>query len=152
MNHLKTKLLECTIGQIEDICTLEVQCFDDGAWSHKIIQDTMQVPSKKVLCLKDEYSNIGYIIIQVLENEGDIERIGIVKKYRQRGLGEYLLKKTLDKYHLVKCFLDVNANNIAAVSLYKKCGFSLIQRRKQYYSDGSDALIMEWMMEEHEIK
>lgn len=41
--------------------------------------------------------------------------------------------------------LEVHPENIGAVALYKKMGFILFHRRKQYYSDGADALVMKWV-------
>ena len=38
--------------------------------------------------------------------------------------------------------LEVRISNHAAIALYEKCGFSRAIVRKNYYSDGEDALLM----------
>jgi ribosomal-protein-alanine N-acetyltransferase len=39
-------------------------------------------------------------------------------------------------------FLEVATGNIAALALYRRAGFAEVGRRRRYYSDGSDALVM----------
>lgn len=38
--------------------------------------------------------------------------------------------------------LEVRAKNSAAVALYEGLGFTLVGRRKRYYPDSEDALLM----------
>lgn len=38
--------------------------------------------------------------------------------------------------------LEVRAGNAAAVALYRRLGFEEVGRRRRYYADGSDALLM----------
>ena len=38
--------------------------------------------------------------------------------------------------------LEVRASNMAAVALYEQLGFQHVGRRKGYYADGEDALLM----------
>ena len=40
--------------------------------------------------------------------------------------------------------LEVHAENLKAIALYKKMGFGLLRIRKEYYSDRADALVMSW--------
>ena len=42
-----------------------------------------------------------------------------------------------------KSFLEVSDRNIAAQKLYRAAGYRDAGRRSRYYSDGSDAVIME---------
>ena len=39
-------------------------------------------------------------------------------------------------------FLEVSTRNPAARGLYQQLGFQQVGRRKGYYADGSDALVM----------
>ncbi|WP_431272740.1 hypothetical protein [Dankookia sp. P2] len=39
-------------------------------------------------------------------------------------------------------FLEVAAGNAAARGLYQGLGFAEVSRRRRYYPDGSDALVM----------
>ena len=64
---------------------------------------------------------------------------------RGQKLGQKLLSealKELEQNGFREFFLEVEAQNIVAQNLYLKNGFKLIHRKKKFYSDGQDALIM----------
>src|SRR5438552_15787068 len=55
-----------------------------------------------------------------------IQNLGVLPAYRGRGLGSALLLKALDgfrSYGLGRAFLEVTAQNTAAVALYRRLGF-----------------------------
>lgn len=57
---------------------------------------------------------------------GSIQNLGVLPAYRGRGLGTALLLKALDgfrSYGLGRAFLEVTAQNAAAVELYRRLGF-----------------------------
>ena len=57
---------------------------------------------------------------------GAIQNIGVVPAYRGLGLGEALLLKALHEFQAVgmrRAYLEVTAQNTAAVKLYRKHGF-----------------------------
>lgn len=63
------------------------------------------------------------------------------KTYQGHGLGSQLLAD-LD-YVDFPIFLEVRASNTPAQALYKKWGFDIIGKRKQYYHEPvEDAIIM----------
>jgi ribosomal-protein-alanine N-acetyltransferase len=41
-----------------------------------------------------------------------------------------------------QAFLEVSASNGAAMSLYRRLGFTVDAERKKYYNDGNDAILM----------
>ena len=43
--------------------------------------------------------------------------------------------------------LEVNSQNYNAIKLYEKQGFKQISKRKAYYSDGNDALVLQKLLE-----
>jgi len=47
------------------------------------------------------------------------------------------------KENAQKMFLEVDSRNRPAIALYQAAGFHQKGMRKAYYSDGSDALIMQ---------
>lgn len=64
---------------------------------------------------------------------------------RGRGLGELLLRATLDKLKQRggrEIFLEVRESNQVARRLYARCGFEKIARRKEYYDDSESAVVM----------
>ena len=73
----------------------------------------------------------------------DIVNIVVDPLYRNLGIAISLIESIEKNYpgceHL---FLEVRADNIPAISLYKKMSFLEINRRENYYGD-VDALVME---------
>ena len=67
-----------------------------------------------------------------------------MKKSEQgKGYGGLLLEKIMEMFQKYSCaYLEVRETNTIAQKLYKKYGFSILYRRKGYYSDGEDALVM----------
>lgn len=102
--------------------------------------------------LNQEYANIlVYIeddkVIGFLEYEEhfeitDIINIAVSFKYQNKGIGATLINYLYNNTKGNKIMLEVKENNLNALNLYKKCGFTEIHRRKKYYND-CDAIIME---------
>ena len=87
-----------------------------------------------------EKEKIGYLEYQINYETLDITDFFIEENYRKKGYGTLLLKE-LEKEKIEKIMLEVNNENIPALNLYKKSGFTIINVRKNYYKD-KDALIM----------
>jgi ribosomal protein S18 acetylase RimI-like enzyme len=60
------------------------------------------------------------------ENEGAIQNIGVVPEHRGRGLGTQLILRALHGFRqagLRRVYLEVTAQNEAAIRLYRRIGF-----------------------------
>ncbi len=87
----------------------------------------------------------GYIGCWTMVDELHIVTIGVDPNWRQRGLGEALVQRALDLAHELGCesvSLECRESNVAARALYGKYGFEQVGRRRRYYKDGEDALIL----------
>jgi ribosomal-protein-alanine N-acetyltransferase len=90
-------------------------------------------------------SLIGLGCLWAIAEEAHITVLAIDPAYRQLGLGQailYALLVSANKRGLEWATLEVRAGNAAAIRLYEKFGFREVGRRKRYYSDGEDALIL----------
>ena len=90
---------------------------------------------------------IGFIHISKLYETMDIVNVVVDNEYRKQGIATKLIDYVIKLYDDVEIImLEVNEHNIAAISLYKKNGFEIINKRNNYY--GSDAaLIMKRVVE-----
>jgi len=88
----------------------------------------------------------GYIVARIGANELHINNVAVRERYRRLGIGLNLLNRTLEEGRqrgINSAFLELRAGNLAALSLYEKCGFQVTSRRKNYYSEPvEDALVM----------
>lgn len=110
-------------------------------WSEKQILSDMQQDNVDYFFVKKDEKIVGFLAISQLAGELEITNIAIKKAYQGHGLGSQLLAD-LD-YVDFPIFLEVRASNTPAQALYKKCGFGIIGKRKQYYHEPvEDAIIM----------
>jgi ribosomal-protein-alanine N-acetyltransferase len=90
---------------------------------------------------------LAYACVWEIHDELKINNIAVDPGHRGRGLGRWLLRRTLDDGRRRGCTvarLEVRPSNAAAVRLYRAHGFREVGRRKGYYQqDGEDALVME---------
>ena len=110
-------------------------------WSEKQILSDMQQDNVDYFFVKKDEKIVGFLAISQLAGELEITNIAIKKDYQGHGLGSQLLA---DLDHVdFPIFLEVRASNTPAQALYKKCGFDIIGKRKQYYHEPvEDAIIM----------
>jgi [ribosomal protein S18]-alanine N-acetyltransferase len=87
----------------------------------------------------------GMILCRVAGDEAEILTFAVQAAIRRRGIGKRLLREamaTAAARGAVRIFLEVSEGNQAARSLYKAAGFRAAGRRRVYYADGTDALVM----------
>jgi ribosomal-protein-alanine N-acetyltransferase len=87
----------------------------------------------------------GYICYWVLKPEMEIRNIAVRSGSRRRGGASYLLGIAFDEARGTGCrraFLEVRPSNAAGLALYGRWGFETVGRRKTYYNDGEDALLL----------
>lgn len=82
----------------------------------------------------------------VAVDEGQITNVAVHPDHRRRGLASAILN-SLIRYakscHVDSVTLEVRTSNSAAISLYKKAGFSGVGRRRGFYTKPTeDAIIM----------
>ena len=94
-------------------------------------------------------SIIGVCVIHKIYDEAEIRYLSIHPSYQKRGLGKKLINQIMKECkneNIKSIFLEVSIKNKQALSFYKIFGFKTIDIRKNYYKDGSDALIKEKKM------
>ncbi|WOD38669.1 ribosomal protein S18-alanine N-acetyltransferase [Nodosilinea sp. E11] len=78
-------------------------------------------------------------------DEAHITVLAIDPRYQRRGLGQWLLVNLLEDAcdrALTRATLEVRPSNSRALALYESFGFDTLGRRRRYYSNGEDALIL----------
>ncbi len=99
----------------------------------------------RVMLLDDEV--IGYYSFQKVFDEGYINNIAIKREYQSKGYGTKLFEDLIERAHKFEVnalTLEVEVDNEKAFKLYKKFGFQEEGRRKNFYLNKKDAIIM-WL-------
>jgi len=89
---------------------------------------------------------IGICVFQVVLDEAQINYFVVNKKFRKKGFGSYFMSyliKKCEKLNLKKLLLEVSQSNVTAERFYSRFDFSTVGIRKNYYKDGSHALLKE---------
>lgn len=84
----------------------------------------------------------GYLCYSICLDEADIISVCVKEEYRRLGIARTMIEEMLKKVN--SCFLDVKETNIQAIKLYNSLGFEEYFRRKKYYQDGSNAILLKW--------
>ncbi|WP_279350106.1 GNAT family N-acetyltransferase [Erythrobacter litoralis] len=120
------------------------------AWSRKQIEDSLALPNTYML-LADKAGQIprngdaaeGFVFVRRAADEEELLLIGVRPNVRNTGLGTKLLQRFFDVAKAngsTRVFLEMRDGN-PAVSLYLRCGFRQIGRRKAYYRTLSNEAI-----------
>ena len=89
---------------------------------------------------------VGICVFHVVHDEAQINYFVVEQKYRKKGFGSFLMKyliKKCKKLNLKKILLEVSQGNVSAERFYSSFDFSTVGIRKNYYKDGSNALLKE---------
>jgi ribosomal-protein-alanine N-acetyltransferase len=130
---------------LEALLTLETACFPDNPWSRRQWEEELRHPHALLLPAWEDDELLGYAAFRTLADEAELLRIATAPEARRRGIAAALLARGLERLQedgVRRCFLEVRADNLPAVALYRRFGFCESGRRRGYYPDGCDALLM----------
>lgn len=91
---------------------------------------------------------VGFICPIMVLDEGHILDVAVDPVSRGRGIGRMLVQQVLNDCRMrgaAFVSLEVRVSNSAAINLYQQMGFVETGRRKRYYENGEDALMMEYV-------
>lgn len=121
---------------------LEKECLST-AWSKEQISN---LPDYAVyVAAFDGEVLCGIASMYTIAFEGQVMNVAVSKNHRRKGIANGLMSSLFEHAIKNKCeniTLEVAEDNISAISLYEKCGFVCVGKRKGFYN-GTDALIME---------
>ena len=115
-------------------------------WSKKQWANEFKKEGIKVFGLFFFNVVVGICVFHVVLDEAQINFFAINHKYRKKGLGTYLMKfliRECENLNIKKMFLEVSNTNSIAEKFYNNFNFSTVRIRRNYYKDGSDALLKE---------
>ncbi len=87
----------------------------------------------------------GFVLGRVVADEAEILTLAVLPTARRRGLGRALVsgwQHQAQRRGATRLFLEVAVENFEAQALYAACGFATVGRRRGYYPDGTDALVL----------
>ena len=128
-----------------DLC-YELDSSTISFWTKKQWASEFKKEGIKVVGLFLSSLLIGICVFHVVLDEAQINFFAVNHKFREKGFGTYLMRYLINKskkLNINKLFLEVSHTNSTAEKFYSRFDFSTVGRRKNYYKDGSDALLKE---------
>ena len=128
-----------------DLC-YELDSNTISLWSKEQWANEFKKDGTKIFGLLIKNLIIGICVFQVVLDEAQINYFVVNKKFRKKGFGSYFMKnliKKCEKLNLKKLLLEVSHSNVTAERFYGRFDFSTVGIRKNYYKDGSHALLKE---------
>ena len=128
-----------------DLC-YELDSNTISLWSKKQWLNEFKKDRVKILGLLFENLIIGICVFHVVLDEAQINYFVVNQKFRKKGFGSYLMSyliKQCEKSNINKLFLEVSQRNLTAEKFYSRFNFSTVGIRRNYYKDGSNAILKE---------
>ena len=128
-----------------DLC-FELDSNTISLWSKNQWANEFKKEGIQVFGLLIENLLVGICVIQVVLDEAQINYFVVNEHYRLKGFGSYLMSyliKRCKKQNINKLLLEVSHKNIIAEKFYSGFNFYTVGIRRNYYKDGSDALLKE---------
>ena len=130
-----------TPADIAAVAGLERELFGHEAWSPTLLAPLLLGSGGMCLVAELNGTVVGYAVASAAGDAIDLQRLGVHPDHRRAGIAHALLTEAIAADERV--LLEVGAANAGAVAFYEAEGFTEIARRRRYYRDGSDAIVME---------
>lgn len=128
------------IADLERLAVLHAACFAE-AWSRDALERLLTGPGVSAWAVGDA----AFLILRTAADEAEVLSIGTRPEARKRGHARALIRHGIDIARAAgarRLFLEVAADNAAAVALYRALGFAEVGRRRRYYGGRIDALVL----------
>jgi ribosomal-protein-alanine N-acetyltransferase len=118
-------------------------------WSEIHFQKEMETPYSRVLVLTDDETDsvvLGYLVYWLQAEGTSLLNVTVAPKWRGLGLSRILLTAMINetvREEIPKIILEVRESNEKAIGVYEHLGFQHTHDRKQFYSNGETAKVME---------
>lgn len=150
VTSLEPHLREVTDADLPGLAELERSAFGADAWSAEAIEAELSGDGRTTVVAEDPEGVVGYAVSRDAGDVVDLHRVVVAARARRRGVAGRLVRALASRAAADRMLLEVSAGNEAATALYRRLGFVEIDRRRAYYRDGNDALVMQRDLEAQE--
>jgi [ribosomal protein S18]-alanine N-acetyltransferase len=121
----------------------------ERGWSWQDLAGLLASPGAGGFLLDDAGACVGLAICRIVLDEAELLTIAVRPAHRRTGAGRALLLAVVERARgsgAKQLFLEVGADNPAALALYAAAGFQPVGGRRAYYPRGqrpaADAIVM----------
>ncbi|GFO63522.1 ribosomal-protein-alanine acetyltransferase [Geomonas paludis] len=135
-----------SIEDLDAVLEIESASFP-RPWTRRHFLDEMESPgSYPMVALTADGKVAGYLCLKQVLDEAEILDVAVDPACRGCGIGRALVDWAVAfcRGHTLRMLcLEVRVGNHEAISLYRRLGFAEVGRRKNYYENGDDAILMD---------
>lgn len=139
------RIVEAEEKHISAVLEIEQEAFSPAWMEGALLNQLGREDTLFTLAVREE-EVLGFCVLQMIADEAEIYQIAVSAQSRRRGVADMLLEAAVahaKKSGVIAIYLEVRKSNAPAISLYKKHGFKIEGRRKNYYSSPvEDAVVM----------
>ena len=138
------QIVPMTSAHLPDILKVEAESFAHP-WTENMFLEELSGKTAYYRVAMEGERAVGYMGMWILADEGHITNVAVAKDFRRQGIAAALVAdfiRLAQEYRLIFVTLEVRESNASAISLYEKMGFVPVGRRKRYYDNTEDAILM----------
>jgi [ribosomal protein S18]-alanine N-acetyltransferase len=131
---------------LDRLAALEHEAFGRDAWSAAVVRAELVAPGRAAMVAAEGGGLLGYAVTWLHDDVADVQRVVVTPGARRRGVATRLLRELFGRAvagGARRVLLEVSTDNRAAHGCYRRLGFEELDRRRGYYRDGSDALVLQ---------
>lgn len=144
---MELKLRECLPSDFEQLWQIDQSCFSaEIAYSREELSYYLRLKTAACLVACDAGQVRGFILgHRYRRDSGHIITVDVAPAIQRSGLGSTLMQALEERLRAAGCktiLLEVAVDNRAALTFYKKHGYSVLKTLPRYYPGGLDGLLM----------
>jgi ribosomal-protein-alanine N-acetyltransferase len=129
------KLLVPSLADFDALAALHAAAFDPS-WSAASLRDLLGSPGSFGYFAGESENPLGFVLARLAADEAEVLTLAVSHNARRRGVGLELIEAAAA--HAARLgghamFIEVDASNAPARSLYEKLGFTAVGKRAAYY-------------------
>ncbi|HEX2716215.1 MAG TPA: ribosomal protein S18-alanine N-acetyltransferase [Gemmatimonadaceae bacterium] len=140
-----TLLRDAVADDLPRLVEIERASFSDP-WSATAFRSALREERVQLLVATEASVVVGYAVWWCVAGEVELANVAVAPEARGRGIGGLLLDTAVERGRDEGCewmHLEVRESNLAGRALYSSRGFSIVGRRRRYYSHPvEDALLL----------
>lgn len=112
-----------------------------GIWNRELLKQELEI-GQGVGLMVEKFGLAAFVLFRMYDQHREITVLATHPERQRKGDMKHLLTNMLEKKSpSERIWLEVHAENSAALGLYGQLGFQQVGRRPKYYRDGGDAVL-----------
>jgi len=145
------------VADVGAVVMLEERLFGSDAWSVESVEEELTGAGRLALVGCIDHEVVAYLVTMEAGDAVDLLRVGVDPAWRRCGVAGVLLDLALEHARGAAVppdamLLEVSADNTGAQAFYADAGFTEISRRRGYYRDGTDAVVLRLPLGEEDAR